>query len=272
MLQPAALSSVTCSLVSTPSAVMSTLSERPSADDGRDDRRHVGVLGQLADEAAVDLDLVEGEMRERGEAGIAGAEIVHGDAHAERLDAVQRLHHVGRMARGTGSPAPRSRAARRAGRSRRAPWRSSCRDPATRNCAGEKFTATVPESSQVAASWQALRSTQSPSGRIRPVSSATARKSRGDRMPSPGPLPAHQRLVAAQPARGELELRLVEDDELVAARAPAADRARARRWRCMRFFISVSKKASALRPFAFALESAVSAARKSTSAFSALTG
>jgi len=57
----------------------------------------------IADEAAVDLDLVERELPQVAQAGIASAEIVHGDADAKGLQRCQdaqrilRVVHQGRL-------------------------------------------------------------------------------------------------------------------------------------------------------------------------------
>ena len=58
-------------------------------DDGDGDRGVVRVADRVADEFAVDLDFVEREALEVGEARITGAEIVHRQAHAEELELVQ---------------------------------------------------------------------------------------------------------------------------------------------------------------------------------------
>ncbi len=42
-----------------------------------------GVARHLGNEGAVDLDLVEREPPQIGQAGIGRAEVVHGDAHAQ---------------------------------------------------------------------------------------------------------------------------------------------------------------------------------------------
>src|SRR5665647_3910533 len=54
-------------------------------DDGPDDRGRLRVAAEIDDEGAVDLDLVERESLQIGERRIAAAEIVHGNAYAERL-------------------------------------------------------------------------------------------------------------------------------------------------------------------------------------------
>src|SRR5580704_10872131 len=58
---------------------------RHRADDGD----AIVFLAELADEGAVDLDLVEREAAQIAERRIAGAEIVHADAHAEIADLMQ---------------------------------------------------------------------------------------------------------------------------------------------------------------------------------------
>ena len=61
-------------------------------DDRGDDRRiAVALLGDAADEALVDLDLVERSVLQIAERGIAGAEIVQRQAHAQQL---QLIEHV----------------------------------------------------------------------------------------------------------------------------------------------------------------------------------
>src|SRR6185437_14740539 len=59
-------------------------------DDGGDDRGRLRIAAEIDDEGAVDLDLVERERLQIAQRGIARAEIVHRDAHAERLQAAQQ--------------------------------------------------------------------------------------------------------------------------------------------------------------------------------------
>src|SRR3569833_2043682 len=58
-------------------------------DDGPHDGGIVGVAVDVAHETLVDLEAVDGKTLEIAEAGIAGAEIVHRNVDAQRL---QRLH------------------------------------------------------------------------------------------------------------------------------------------------------------------------------------
>src|SRR5687768_17083030 len=53
--------------------------------DGRDDGALVMVAGHLGGERAVDLELVDREALQVGQAGVAGAEIVDHHRHAELL-------------------------------------------------------------------------------------------------------------------------------------------------------------------------------------------
>ncbi len=57
------------------------------AEHGADDRHAVGIDHHPGDEAAVDLEHVDRQALEIGEARIAGAEIVHRDRRIERLSA-----------------------------------------------------------------------------------------------------------------------------------------------------------------------------------------
>src|SRR5713226_1650899 len=58
------------------------------------DRRIVPSLVYPADERAVDLETVDRQPRQIAQARIAGAEVVHGDLHAQRLEA---LEDIGRL-------------------------------------------------------------------------------------------------------------------------------------------------------------------------------
>src|SRR3990170_2550855 len=67
------------------------------ADDRTNDRLRVEVGSEASHERLVDLDLVERKAPEIAQAGIAGAEIVHRNAHAERAQRVQRGKHLGAL-------------------------------------------------------------------------------------------------------------------------------------------------------------------------------
>ena len=87
----------------------------------------------------------------------------------------------------------------------------------SRNCAGDRLTATIKGSGHFAASMQARRNTHSPSGTIRPVSSATEMKCPGAILPCTG---CCQRTSASEPhccSVDQIVLRLVDDLELLAA-------------------------------------------------------
>ena len=83
------------------------------------------------------------------------------------------------------------------------------------NWTGERLTESLSGGIQRAASAQASRSTQSPSLRIRPLSSARRMKWRG-RSAEQGVVPAHQRLEAEDGAAVEIGERLIVDGKLAA--------------------------------------------------------
>ena len=65
--------------------------ERPRHPDDRlDDRRPLLLHPERVDEGAVDLQRVEGEAVEVGERGVAGAEVVEDEPHAELVQRLQR--------------------------------------------------------------------------------------------------------------------------------------------------------------------------------------
>ena len=55
-------------------------------DQGADQRPGLGRVGHGGDERAVDLEGVDGELLEIGQRGVAGAEVVDGDADPGRLE------------------------------------------------------------------------------------------------------------------------------------------------------------------------------------------
>src|ERR1700694_1721136 len=54
-----------------------------NVSDGLNDREGILVVRKIADEGAINLDLVEGKASEIAQRRVAGAEIVHRNAHAE---------------------------------------------------------------------------------------------------------------------------------------------------------------------------------------------
>ena len=56
-----------------------------------------GIFVEIGDERLIDLDLVEGERLEIGQRGVSGAEVVHGDPHAERLEPAQDRNGAGEI-------------------------------------------------------------------------------------------------------------------------------------------------------------------------------
>src|SRR5690606_27304481 len=68
-----------------------------NADDGLGEVRVFLVVGQVADEGAVDLQLVELEALEVGERGVAGAKVVDGQLDAQRVNRVERGRDVGQL-------------------------------------------------------------------------------------------------------------------------------------------------------------------------------
>ncbi|QWG14807.1 BamA/TamA family outer membrane protein [Bradyrhizobium sediminis] len=63
------------------------------ADSRADNRRIVGISKQLEHERTVDLEPVEREFLQIAQAGIAGAEVVEHDTHAEFLDSQDCVEH-----------------------------------------------------------------------------------------------------------------------------------------------------------------------------------
>src|ERR1700683_4122375 len=57
------------------------------SDHGADDCRGLRVGSDVGNEGLIDLDLVEGKRLQIGQGRISRAEIVHGDAYSQRLDA-----------------------------------------------------------------------------------------------------------------------------------------------------------------------------------------
>src|SRR5262249_22788077 len=58
-------------------------------EDRANDGSRIAIAFEIADERSIDLDLVEREAAQAAERRISGAEIVHRDAHAQRLQLLQ---------------------------------------------------------------------------------------------------------------------------------------------------------------------------------------
>ncbi|EGQ64215.1 hypothetical protein GGI1_24136, partial [Acidithiobacillus sp. GGI-221] len=58
-------------------------------DDRRDDGEILGIVDHVAHKALVDLDGMGGELLEVGQGGVAGAEVVEGDAHPQAMAGAQ---------------------------------------------------------------------------------------------------------------------------------------------------------------------------------------
>ncbi len=97
--QPTSRSAASCSSVSTPSATIDDAEMVAELGDHAYERA-VAAAGQLLDEGAVDLDLVDGEVLQVGERGVAGAEVVdrHADAEAAQALHLDRRPRAGRRA------------------------------------------------------------------------------------------------------------------------------------------------------------------------------
>jgi hypothetical protein len=166
-----------CSSVSTPSAMVRRPRLSGQADDGTDDGLGFPDRSKGRDEGLVDLQLVDLEALEVAQRGIAGAEVVDRHAHAARVQLVHHRDRGQRVVHGHALgqlqfedvPAP--------GLLRRGSRDTSSAGGHWRNCTADRLTAmtigAVPASIQVRICLHAVRSTHSPMGRIRPLSSAT---------------------------------------------------------------------------------------------------
>ena len=64
-------------------------------DDRGDDLLVLDIGAEAGDEGAVDFDEGQGEAAEVGERGVAGAEVVEADLHAQVSDLIELLEHFG---------------------------------------------------------------------------------------------------------------------------------------------------------------------------------
>ena len=190
-----------------------------------------GSVSMSRDEGAVDLEAVDRQALEVGQRRVAGAEVVDGEAHAQRvqLRAAPRWRGSGRRI----STLSVISSSRRRGSGR---CRSSDRahrveqSRAARNWRRERLTAIGRPASPRALPGAHLarrpgRSTHSPSGTIRPVSSASGMNSSGGTSPCSG---CCQRSSASTPtmlAAAQVDLRLVVQHELAVASSARRRRA-----------------------------------------------
>ena len=212
--------------VSTPSASTGRPSPRPRPSTARTIVAASSLLSTELDERAVDLDLVEREGPQVGERRIAGAEIVHGDAHAEVLQLAQRGQRAVQVADqrrfGDFEFQPMRREARSAAESR-APdgrnWRWW-------SCTAETLTATI--SGLRPRRCLAAGGAQHPFADLQDQPALFGDRDedvRRDRA-------AHgccQRSSASKPRTSpvvDVLLRLIDETQFAAARSRAADRAR----------------------------------------------
>src|SRR3546814_7091036 len=63
-------------------------------DDRDDDRAGVGAAAHRGDEAAVDLDPVEGQRPKMRQRTVAGAEIVRSEEHTSELQSLMRISYA----------------------------------------------------------------------------------------------------------------------------------------------------------------------------------
>ena len=129
--------------------------ERVAQSDHRaHDRGGVRIGAKILYERPIDLDLVEAEFLQIAKAGIAGPEVVHRKAHADRAQ-FPKIASVSSVSLSK-TPSVISNSSLLGSRPVSASAaRTEPRKPDRRNCTGEMFTATVIDAGQPAASRQA---------------------------------------------------------------------------------------------------------------------
>ena len=179
-----------CSSVSTPSAVTVQPSALDIADQRGHDRLIAEVLGETADEAAVDLDRAQRVLLQPRQRREAGAEVVEHDPDAVGLELAQRASgdRVGADQRGLGD-LERQLSGRELGVGERLLDRlgkAGMGELARGHVDRRARSGARPRSEIRRIVSQLSRSTQAPIGTIDPVSSATGMNSAGDTGPSVG--------------------------------------------------------------------------------------
>jgi hypothetical protein len=161
-------------------AEMQAVAER---DDRLGDDAVVGRAGRLdvAHERAVDLHRVDRQPPQVAEARVAGAEVVHRQPHAQRAQALQRDDHVLGVVHHHALGELELEAARHPGGGERLAHRAH--QPADPELARREVHRDqhrrVPLAAPLEPWAQAVRSTHSPMGTMRPVSSASGMKRSG---------------------------------------------------------------------------------------------
>jgi hypothetical protein len=224
---------------------------------GRGGRRAV----ERADERAVELDHVDRQLAEMAQRGVAGAEVVEGDAHAERAQVGQARRRADRVGEhgGLGDlEAERASAGTPVSASSAATIRPTLSSVSWR---GEMFTDTPISLPCARQSRQLAQRRAEDPGADRHDQPVLLRERDelvgGDQAPL-AVRPAQQRLARGHRAVGERDDRLVVDLELVALERVRRSRSMLRR-RSTSTRRSASKIAKRLRPIAFARYIAMSA-------------
>jgi hypothetical protein len=189
--------------------------------DGAHDGGVAVVVGQAADEAAVDLELVDREALQVGQAGIAGAEVVDGQPHAQARQRLQPRQRLVGVAHQDGLGQLQLQQVRRQAadgqHAGHAVDEVRLLELQRRDVDGDRHG--VPRSCHSAAWRTACDSTQSPMATMKPVSSATGMNCAGETSPSSG---SRQRISASAPttcAARQVDLRLVVQAEAPLTRA-----------------------------------------------------
>ena len=197
--QPSSRTRSRSASVSTPSAVVGMPSAARHRDDRLDDGEAVGMpWAAQCDEAAVDLDLAR--SRCAADSRATNSRCRNRRAPSADAERAQRIERCGRSTvpsrRNTRFGHLELEPARAPGRSGASALTTLATRPSASNWTADRLTASLTCSGHFAASAQAVRSTQSPIGRIRPASSAIGMKTTARISPRLGCVPAQQRLEA----------------------------------------------------------------------------
>ena len=225
--QPSSVSNSLLLGVSTPSAMIFRLSVLPRATIAATMAASSVPCGQVLDEAPIDLQLVGRQLLQVHQAGIAGAEIVDGDAHADVGQFLQDQQAVLGIVHGGGFGDLQRQQCRRETVALRASSRTFSVRLRMRNCVADRFTATRPvrrgRRRATALNWrQASSSTHSPICDDQAVALGQRDEVVRQDQAARG---CCQRSSASAPISGPsgaFELRLVMQDQFVRGRGPCA--------------------------------------------------